>query len=97
MKTDEEINAWLEGQDIRAITPQGYPSAFVGVQEIEDMQDETEGAPDEPTHRAVYSRNRIIDILVKRDGMGHEEALEFFEFNIGGAHMDGGPVYITTP
>lgn len=32
--------------------------------------------------KVVYSRNRVIDILYKRDGMGLEEALEFAEYNI---------------
>ena len=35
--------------------------------------------------KVVYSRNRVIDILYKRDGMGLEEALEFAEYNIFGA------------
>ena len=35
--------------------------------------------------KVVYSRNRVIDILYKRDKMGLEEALEFAEYNIFGA------------
>jgi hypothetical protein len=35
--------------------------------------------------KVVYSRNRVIDILYKRDGMGLEEAFEFAEYNIFGA------------
>jgi hypothetical protein len=36
---------------------------------------------------AVYDVYKIIAILVARDGMTEEEALEFFEFNIGGSYM----------
>lgn len=33
----------------------------------------------------VYDRPKCIEILMKRDGMSHEEAEEFFEFNTQGA------------
>lgn len=35
----------------------------------------------------VYSSERIIRILVERDGMTRDEAEEFFDFNIAGAYM----------
>ena len=31
----------------------------------------------------VYSADKIVGILMKRDGMDQAEALEFYEFNIG--------------
>jgi hypothetical protein len=34
---------------------------------------------------AVYDREKCIDILVNRDGMSHEEAEEYFQFNVEGA------------
>lgn len=40
----------------------------------------------------VYDGEKIVDILVSRDGMTPEDALEFIEFNIKGAYL--GP---TTP
>lgn len=36
---------------------------------------------------ACYDRQKCIDILVKRDGMDHDEAEEFFEFNCVGAYV----------
>ena len=30
----------------------------------------------------VYDRQKCIEILVDRDGMDYDEALEFFEFNV---------------
>lgn len=36
---------------------------------------------------ACYSMAKIIEILMKRDGMSEIEALEFYEFNIVGAFM----------
>lgn len=36
---------------------------------------------------ALYDREKCIAILMKRDGMPHEDADEFFEFNVVGAWM----------
>jgi hypothetical protein len=36
---------------------------------------------------AVYSIDRCIDILVKRDGMSDDEAIEYMDFNVLGAYM----------
>lgn len=33
-----------------------------------------------------YSKDKIISILMERDGMTYETALEFFEFNIAGTY-----------
>jgi len=35
----------------------------------------------------VYDAEKIRDILVKRDGMSHEEAREYIEFNIEGGYL----------
>jgi len=43
----------------------------------------------------VYDRAKCIDILVERDGMAHEEAEEYFEFNCAGAYVgERTPIYI---
>ena len=31
----------------------------------------------------VYSADKIVDILMKRDGMDQDEAVEFYDYNIG--------------
>tara|TARA_R110000744_G_scaffold44605_4_gene99380 strand:- start:418 stop:672 length:255 start_codon:yes stop_codon:yes gene_type:complete len=35
--------------------------------------------------KVVYSRSLVVDVLMKRDGMGPDEAVEYAEFNIFGA------------
>lgn len=35
----------------------------------------------------VYDAEEIRNILIRRDGMEHDEAREFIEFNIEGAYM----------
>ena len=43
----------------------------------------------------AYSIAEIIKIMIERDGMTYEDAMEFFEFNILGAHFsDHNPVFI---
>lgn len=37
--------------------------------------------------KLVYSVLRCIEILMIRDGMGYEEAIEYFDFNVQGAYM----------
>jgi hypothetical protein len=46
--------------------------------------------------RAVYDQEKMIEVLIDRDGMTPEDAHEFFDFNIACADMgDMTPVYIT--
>ena len=36
---------------------------------------------------AVYSYVKFIEIYIKRDGMSEEEAVEFFDYNVGGGYI----------
>jgi hypothetical protein len=46
----------------------------------------------------VYHVEKVIDILMERDGMTNEEAWEFFNFNIEGAWMgELTPVWLHLP
>lgn len=36
--------------------------------------------------RILYSREKILQIMVERDGMTYEDAMEFYDFNILGLH-----------
>ena len=48
---------------------------------------------DDASLRVVYSANKIIDIL--SEDMTHEEAEEFYEYNILGAYMgEMTPIYV---
>jgi len=44
--------------------------------------------------RVVYDAEGIVEALVQR-GLPWEEAQEYFEFNIAGAHGEGFPLYLT--
>ena len=47
--------------------------------------------------RVVYSIERMLQVMITRDGMSMEEAIEFFDFNIGGAYVgEMTPLYVWT-
>ena len=49
------------------------------------------------TNRVVYSIERMLQILIDRDGMSMEDAMEYFSFNIGGAYVgEMTPMYVWT-
>ena len=44
----------------------------------------------------AYDRDKCIEILVERDGMSYEEAVEHFEFKVAGGWVgDNTPVFLT--
>ena len=51
----------------------GFDEAIIGVVERIGVQ------------AICYDQEKVIDILIERDGMDYEEAVEYFEFNIAGA------------
>lgn len=46
---------------------------------------------------AVYDYRKCLDILIERDGMSHEEAVEWMDFNVIGAYVgENTPVFLMT-
>lgn len=80
---------WLDiihEQNPEAVTADGFESAIIGVANRFGM---------EPV--VAYDYDKCIEVLVKRDGMTYEEAIEFFEFNVTGAWVgEGTPVFVST-
>ena len=76
----ERLDEWaeyLKANEEWMLTADGFDEAFIGVTEFR------------PVHlpRAVYSYEKCVDILMQRDGMDREEALEYMEFNVTGAYV----------
>jgi hypothetical protein len=47
--------------------------------------------------RVLYSKEKIINILIENEGMSKSEALEYYDFNILGMYVsDQNPVFLTT-
>jgi len=45
----------------------------------------------------AYDRDKCIDVLVDRDGMERDEAVEYFQFNVAGASVgEMTPCFVTT-
>jgi hypothetical protein len=45
--------------------------------------------------RILYDKNKILDLLMERDGMTHSESEEYYDFNIiGGYFGEMNPVFL---
>jgi hypothetical protein len=69
-----DIREWVEQYNGNALLADGFEAAFIGMAK----------RCSEPA-LAVYDALKCVEILIERDGMEPEEALEFFEFNTAGA------------
>lgn len=74
----------LIGDDQRVMFYDGLDEAIIGTAERFNM-----------SSVVAYDVEKILGIYMKRDGMSHEEAQEFFDFNvIGGWNGEETPVFI---
>jgi len=82
MDRDELLEFLIENE---AIFADGFEGALVGYT--------ARGNSVSPL--AVYSQDECIQILIERDGMSEEEAVEFFEFNVVGSWVgEKTPVFV---
>jgi len=72
--TLKALRDWAAQFNAEALLADGYEDAFIGMAE-------RCGQPS----LAVYDVDKCIEILMQRDGMAYEEAVEFFDFNTLGA------------
>lgn len=70
----DEINEYLEGIGESVLLADGFEDAFIGLSQ----------RMNEPL-TAVYSYKKMVDVLIERDSMTHEEATEYIDFNVVGA------------
>lgn len=62
----------------------GFDEAIIGMAERINL-----------SHIVAYDVDKMLEIMVERDGMTYEEAMEYFDYNILGAWMgEYTPVYI---
>jgi hypothetical protein len=79
------MREWLSEVDPEILLADGFEGALIGY--VERF-----GQPP----LALYDREKCIEILMARDGMDYEEAVEFFEFNTLGAWIgDYTPAFAT--
>jgi hypothetical protein len=86
MTVQEQVEHWVTMNVMdEVMLADGFEEAFLGVSEVF-------GRPP----LATYDKEKCIDILVERDGMTYEEAVEYFEFNVSGSWVgDSTPIYLT--
>ena len=80
----ERILEVLTNENPDAIIYDDMEEALVGV-----YRNSTNGQAGNYTEEAiaVYSYVKYIDILIDRDGMSEEEAIEYFDFNVYGLRL----------
>jgi hypothetical protein len=75
----------LLGEDSEALLVDDFDDAIIGVAERINLG---------PV--VAYDVDKVIQILMEREGMTDEDALEYFYYNIQGAWMgEGTPIFIT--
>jgi len=80
----DETRDWIAKHNPEALLADGYEDAIVGVAE----------RCGQPT-LVVYDAWKCVEILIKRDGMDHDEAMEFFQFNTLGCWAgENSPLYL---
>lgn len=67
----EEDIIHIFGGDVLLAT--GFNEAIIGI--------------DRPSDRVIYSVKKILTILMTRDGMTEQDALEHYEYNIEGGYV----------
>ncbi len=73
----------VSNDDDQYLIPTGYNEAFLGI------------AYRGGESFAVYDSEKVILILMSRDGMSREDARDFYEFNIAGSYVgDKTPAYL---
>jgi hypothetical protein len=81
-----KINSFIEDQaaDEEVLLADGLDEAFLGLTQSDGNT------------VAVYDRDRIIEILMSRDGMHYCDAVEFYSFNIESSYVgEHTPLYLT--
>ena len=74
--TAKEILERLREEEPETLLADGFEAAFAGTVQVFGK----------PT-LALYDREKCIEILMVRDGMTFDQAVEFFDFNVAGAFM----------
>ena len=64
----------------------GFEDAIIGVVERVDFGETI----------ALYDTDKVIEIIKERDGLSHEQSVEFFRYNVLGSYVgDGTPAFAT--
>ena len=80
-----DIQELVEAYDSEMLIADGFDDAIIGVSERFGR-----------SPIVAYDKDKCIQVLMDRDGMDYEDAIEFFNFNVIGAWVgEGTPEFIT--
>jgi hypothetical protein len=83
--TAQRIKSWLEAIEEVAMFADGFDDAVMGL-----TYDANAGH-----WRVIYDSSECLSLLMQRDGMTFEEAVEFFDYNVtGGAVLPQSPLFM---
>lgn len=71
---EDSLRSWDEEHDEGALFADGFEAALIGV----GVQFSRE--------IAIYDYDKCLDVLINRDGMDIEEAIDYMEYNVVGAY-----------
>jgi hypothetical protein len=84
--TRSSIQEYLESRGETVLLCDGFDEAFIGLSQ----------RINEPL-LAVYSYDKMVDVLTERDGMDYEDAVEYLDFNVLGAWVgEQTPIVVTS-
>lgn len=84
--TRQEIEEWAEEVEETFLFADGFDEAILGV-----------GEQYSRTTAVVYDYNKCVQILVDRDKMSYEDAVEYMEFNVVTSYVgEKTPIFLTT-
>lgn len=87
--TDKELRNYiieneLINEEDEVLLANGYADAFIGITDLQPK-------------KAVYDKNKMVEIVMVEDSCSYSEAIEWLEFNTWNAYVgDSTPLYINT-
>ena len=84
--TRQELEQWAEEVEENLLFANGFDDAIIGL-----------GEQYSRTTAVVYDYNKCVKVLMDRNGMSKEDALEYMEFNVVSSYVgEHTPIFLTT-
>lgn len=79
---DRKLKKFLAQTDHTMVIADGLSDAFIGLVVTADGL------------VCAYDKNRVINLLMKKNKWSHDEAIEYADFNIFSAYVFRGPIFL---
>jgi hypothetical protein len=88
MTKRQQLDELATNNEVEIIVADGFDAALIGTADFFCFEERVS-----KTH-ALYDAAKCIQCLMDNDGMDETEAQEFFDYNVAGAVIRGGPIFI---